>query len=152
MKQIIKKIVTVFFLVYSLFFVIGSTLSPIFAHLKLYEYSSIFTGLYMNVCHQQPDRSFWILGYPVALCCRCYGFYLGVVLSALISLLNSFRVNIKIFVLLLALIIFDIVFNVIFKISTGNIIRFIVGIMMGIVFVVIINYLFDYKKENSNAS
>lgn len=152
MKQIIKKIVTVLFLIYSLFFVIGSTLSPVFAHLKLYEYSSIFTGLYMNVCHQQPDRSFWILGYPVALCCRCYGFYLGVVLSAIASLLNKFRLKIKIFALLFSLITLDIIFNVILKVSTGNIIRFIVGIMIGIVFISVINYLFDYKKENSNAS
>lgn len=152
MKQIIKKIVTILFIIYSLFFVIGSTLSPIFAHLKLYEYSSILTGLYMNACHQQPDRSFWLFGYPVALCCRCYGFYLGVVLSALISLLNKFRLNIKIFVLLFALITLDIIFNVILKVSTGNIIRFIVGIMIGILFMSVINYLFDYKKENSNAS
>lgn len=152
MKQLIKKIVTVFFLLYSLFFVIGSTLSPIFAHLKLYEYSSILTGLYMNACHQQPDRSFWLLGYPVALCCRCYGFYTGVAFSALIILLNKFRLNIKMFSFLLILVVIDVIINIVFKISTGNIIRFFVGIMMGILFISVINYLFDYKKENSNAS
>lgn len=152
MKQIIRKTVIIFFLIYSLFFVIGSTLSPIFAHLKLYEYSSILTGLYINVCHQQPDRSFWILGYPVVLCCRCYGFYTGVAFSALITLLNKFRLNIKMFLVLLIIVIIDGIINIVFKISTGNIIRFFVGIMMGILFISVINYLFEYKKENSDAS
>jgi uncharacterized membrane protein len=29
------------------------------------------------VCHQRPERSFWICGAPVAVCARCLGIYLG---------------------------------------------------------------------------
>jgi len=29
------------------------------------------------VCHQRPERSFWIFGIPVAVCARCLGIYLG---------------------------------------------------------------------------
>ena len=29
------------------------------------------------VCHQQPDRSFYLLGGSVAVCTRCLGIYLG---------------------------------------------------------------------------
>jgi uncharacterized membrane protein len=29
------------------------------------------------VCHQRPERSFWIFGAPVAVCARCLGIYLG---------------------------------------------------------------------------
>ncbi|MBI2678989.1 MAG: DUF2085 domain-containing protein [Candidatus Koribacter versatilis] len=29
------------------------------------------------VCHQDPARSFWIAGAPIAVCVRCLGIYLG---------------------------------------------------------------------------
>jgi uncharacterized membrane protein len=35
------------------------------------------------VCHQEPARSFWILGLPVAVCVRCLGVYLGAATGAL---------------------------------------------------------------------
>lgn len=34
------------------------------------------------VCHQDPARSFWIVGAPVAVCTRCLGIYLGAVAGA----------------------------------------------------------------------
>ncbi len=34
------------------------------------------------VCHQDPARSFWILGAPVAVCARCLGIYLGAAAGA----------------------------------------------------------------------
>jgi uncharacterized membrane protein len=29
------------------------------------------------VCHQRPERSFWMFGVPVAVCARCLGIYVG---------------------------------------------------------------------------
>jgi len=29
------------------------------------------------VCHQDPQRSFWLAGAPIAICVRCLGIYLG---------------------------------------------------------------------------
>ena len=37
------------------------------------------------VCHQDPARSFWIAGAPIAVCTRCLGIYLGAVAGAWIS-------------------------------------------------------------------
>ena len=34
------------------------------------------------VCHQDPARSFWIFGAPVAVCARCLGIYLGAAVGA----------------------------------------------------------------------
>lgn len=34
------------------------------------------------VCHQDPARSFWVAGAPVAVCVRCLGIYLGAALGA----------------------------------------------------------------------
>jgi uncharacterized membrane protein len=30
-----------------------------------------------HVCHQIPERSFYIVGYPLAVCARCTGLYVG---------------------------------------------------------------------------
>ena len=35
------------------------------------------------VCHQRPERSFWIFGGNVAVCSRCLGIYLGAALGLL---------------------------------------------------------------------
>jgi uncharacterized membrane protein len=29
------------------------------------------------VCHQHPERCFWLFGAPIAVCARCLGIYLG---------------------------------------------------------------------------
>jgi len=34
------------------------------------------------ICHQMPERSFELLGFPWAVCHRCSGIYLGVLLAA----------------------------------------------------------------------
>jgi uncharacterized membrane protein len=33
--------------------------------------------LFQGLCHQIPDRSFWIQGQPMAVCSRCFGIYFG---------------------------------------------------------------------------
>src|SRR5271157_4199394 len=38
---------------------------------------------FANVCHQRPERSFWIFGGSVAVCSRCLGIYLGAALGLL---------------------------------------------------------------------
>ncbi len=37
------------------------------------------------VCHQDPTRSFWIAGAPVAVCARCLGIYLGAIAGAFVN-------------------------------------------------------------------
>lgn len=43
---------------------------------------SIYT-FYGFLCHQIPERSFWILGDPLAVCARCFGIYSGLFLGAI---------------------------------------------------------------------
>jgi len=49
---------------------------------------SVFAVLqfFSVVCHQDPARSFWIAGAPVAVCTRCLGVYLGALAGAWITL------------------------------------------------------------------
>lgn len=48
-------------------------------------YSAITLAIFVffsPVCHQDPARSFWLLGAPVAVCARCLGIYLGAAAGA----------------------------------------------------------------------
>lgn len=50
---------------------------------------------FMHLCHQIPERSFWIGGQPMAVCSRCLGIYAGFALGWMllpsISLLKTDR-------------------------------------------------------------
>jgi len=44
------------------------------------------------VCHQIPERSFFIAGHPFAVCARCFGLYAGFALAAIVyPLVRSLR-------------------------------------------------------------
>ncbi len=34
-------------------------------------------AFFSHICHQDPARSFWIFGAPLAVCARCLGIYAG---------------------------------------------------------------------------
>jgi uncharacterized membrane protein len=46
--------------------------------------AAVYLG-FSGVCHQIPARSFFIAGFPLAVCHRCAGIYLGLFLGALIA-------------------------------------------------------------------
>lgn len=60
----------------------------IFAAPALYSrYGLLAATLYQafsHVCHQQPERSFFLFGHPLAVCARCTGLYFGFAVSALV--------------------------------------------------------------------
>lgn len=41
------------------------------------------------VCHQRPERSFFLLGAPVAVCTRCLGIYIGAAMGLLLRTSRS---------------------------------------------------------------
>lgn len=50
------------------------------------------------VCHQIPERSFWISGQPMAVCSRCFGIYTGFTLGWIaLPLIGRFNTFAKIF-------------------------------------------------------
>lgn len=150
MKKIIKKVVLLFFCVYSLFLAACSILAPLSAHFGFYEFSAFLTSILMSACHQQPDRAFWIMGYPMSLCSRCIGFYSGVVIFSLFSLFRQFKFSRILFVVMCLICLTDITINFVLNINTGNILRYVVGLIMGILFVAIINSLFSIKKRSKS--
>lgn len=44
------------------------------------------------VCHQLPERAFWLAGHPLGVCARCFGIYAGFAVAvALYPLARSLR-------------------------------------------------------------
>jgi uncharacterized membrane protein len=57
------------------------------------------------VCHQRPERSFWIFGGSVAVCSRCLGIYLGAAVGLLFR--TSRRIALRLLIAAAALNLFD---------------------------------------------
>ncbi|MBC8184758.1 DUF2085 domain-containing protein [candidate division KSB1 bacterium] len=65
--------------------------------LAKYEYglaSGITYLFFSKICHQMPERSFFILGKQFAVCSRCTGLYFGFLLGTIIyPLISKFKSN-----------------------------------------------------------
>lgn len=149
MKEFIRKSLLIFLCLYSLFFVVGSVLAPIMAFCRHFELSALLTSTYMFSCHQQPDRSFWLLGYPIALCCRCLGVYFSTAVSAVLAFYNRLNISRRAFLIMFIISLADIFINYGMgkHNNTGNITRFIIGILMGILIVSALNHIFKLKRR-----
>ena len=152
MKNIKNKIRVVSFVLlttYSLFFLIGSLFAPICAYLKNYELSAQLTSVFLYSCHHQPDRTFWILGYPMALCARCMGVYLSTTVFSIICIFKNLKIEKKAILVLGFIALIDICINygVVFeRRHTGNIPRFFVGLIIGYLLIIGIYKIFDKER------
>ena len=149
MKFFSKKAILSIFCIYSIFFFAGGVLAPVFAHIKLFDISGKLTATYMFSCHQNPSRSSWILSYPMALCCRCLGFYFGTAVSSLIILIKGWEISFKKFMMLFFVVFADIMLNYLYKINTGNYIRFLTGIIMGFLSTALICFVYRLKRRKN---
>ena len=59
--------------------------APVLASQKHYVLSSFIYLVYSGVCHQIPERSFFLAGFPLAVCHRCSGIYLGFIAGSLVK-------------------------------------------------------------------
>jgi uncharacterized membrane protein len=101
-----------------------------------------------KICHQRPDRSFFIFGKKLPLCARCLGIYLSFFVGIIIAILNiDWLMNFK----FLQIIIFLVVgitpllidgFTQLYKLrESNNILRLITGALMGFVCSVFLVYV-----------
>ncbi len=143
----IKNTLIILFALYSGFFWLGALSTPFLSHYGNYELSAKLNYLFSCSCHQNPERSFWFLGYPVSLCARCLGVYISVTFSCFLALFNKIKINFKIFILLTLVCFTDIILNLL-HINTGNITRFSVGIIMGLLITTILNFILNIRRKN----
>ena len=45
---------------------------------------TLYYNIFSLICHQKPERSYFVWDYQMPVCVRCFGIYLGIVLGALI--------------------------------------------------------------------
>jgi uncharacterized membrane protein len=48
------------------------------------------------VCHQRPERCFWIFGAPIAVCARCLGIYIGAAIGLLVRTSQTLAIRLLI--------------------------------------------------------
>jgi uncharacterized membrane protein len=60
--------------------------APILAAHSHNAVSALIYLLFSSACHQIPERSFMLAGYPLAVCHRCFGIYLGLCLGSLLKI------------------------------------------------------------------
>ena len=82
------------------------------------------------VCHQDPERSFWIVGAPIAICVRCLGIYLGVSAGAFVR--TSRELALKLCVAATALNILDVIAEAAALHGNLPLPRFLLGLAAGI--------------------
>jgi len=92
------KIFLVLLGLYTLFFIAGGILTPIFAHFRQFDIAGALYGLLGRSCQQDALRSFWIMGYQMAICARCFGAYIGFFASVILALCG-FKYNRTLFII-----------------------------------------------------
>jgi uncharacterized membrane protein len=81
------------------------------------------------VCHQRPERSFWISGAEMAVCSRCLGIYLGAALGLLFR--ASRRMALRLLIAAAALNLFDAMTELAGLHGNWLVIRFAFGLLLG---------------------
>jgi uncharacterized membrane protein len=81
------------------------------------------------VCHQRPERSFWVFGAPVAVCARCLGIYLGAAVGLLLNMPR--RIALRLLVVAAALNLLDAASESLGVHSNWLEARFVLGLLLG---------------------
>jgi uncharacterized membrane protein len=97
----------------------------------------LFYSVLSPICHQVPSRSFFLLGYPLAVCGRCLGIYAGFFIGVLIypflkDLSNTTLPKTKTFILFSFPVVIDTLGNFLRVWMTPNLPRFIIGFLWGL--------------------
>lgn len=81
------------------------------------------------VCHQRPDRSFWIFGAEMAVCSRCLGIYLGAAVGLLFR--TSRRMALRLLIAAAALNLLDGMTELAGLHGNWLVVRFVFGLLLG---------------------
>ena len=98
------------------------------------------------MCHQRPDRSFFIKGKQFPLCARCTGIFIGYIIGIIIAIITKCEYHVYYLLLLIPMII-DGGIQEFLGINSNNWRRLITGILggIGIIYVFINIHLFTVK-------
>ena len=102
------------------------------------HWGDFFYRFFSPVCHQISERSFFLFGYPLAVCTRCLGIYTGCLMGFILyPFTQGFRSTtappIRLFVLLTSPIAVDTLGNFFSIWITTPWLRFLVGFLWGVI-------------------
>jgi len=98
--------------------------------------AGFFYACFAPVCHQIPSRSLFLWGFPLAVCARCFGIYIGfaagLFLYPFLRGFSSVRLPLlKTFVFVSFPLVLDFAGNILRLWSTSNIPRLLIGFLWG---------------------
>jgi uncharacterized membrane protein len=107
-----------------LLFVLGSICAPYLSFLGLDAVAKYIYGIYGLSCHQVPSRSFFIFDHQIAVCARCFSFYLSMLaFGTLVSLIDVRPLDRKIAFLLVVPILMDVLLQTLGIKESTNLLR-----------------------------
>lgn len=120
----------------SLFWLFLIIVSPFLLNRDLFL-SSLIYEFFTSICHQLPSRCFHLSGFPMPVCTRCFGiysgFFLGTFLYPKLKGWASLSIpGIRLFAAFSLPVIIDTGGNFLFAWQTPGTIRFIIGILWGV--------------------
>lgn len=115
---------------------LAATLAAPFMRSRGFGAADFLYVCFSPTCHQIPSRSFFLWGFPAAVCARCLGIYAGFAIGVL---LYPFRrglpprpiPTLKTFILFTLPIVADTAGNFLGLWNTGNMLRFLTGSLWG---------------------
>ncbi len=119
----------------SLLWIAGIFLAP-YLKSRASPWHAFFYLVFSSVCHQVPNRCFFLYGHPLAVCTRCLGIYSGGFLGVLLyPVFRGFRrlelPSTKLFFFLSAPIFVDTLANFVHWWNTPPLARFFTGFIWG---------------------
>lgn len=108
----------------------AALIAPYFSTHGFYIAALLLQRGFALVCHQRPERSFWIFGAPVAVCARCLGIYFSAAIGLLLR--TSRQLALRLLVTAAALNLFDAFIELAGLHGNWKLLRFGMGLLLGV--------------------
>jgi uncharacterized membrane protein len=102
------------------------------------------------ICHQRPQRCFWIFGGAVAVCARCLGIYLGAASGLLFR--TSRTLALRLLIVAAALNLLDAITELAGLHGNCLAVRFVFGLILGAAAALLISSATAATQDSSNAA
>jgi uncharacterized membrane protein len=149
-----KKVTLITFIGLSLW-IAGIIITPILANreeIVFQKIASFMYFFYQPVCHQMPERTFWVNGFSLAVCTRCLSFYLGGFFIAGIYLFKDYihMWRLSVYIILVLPVMLDFIFEKLDFYSNLTGLRIFTGVLLGIaLFHLLLGSLSEFKANKS---
>ncbi len=114
-------------------FVLGSISAPYLSFLGLERVAKYIYWIYGLSCHQVPSRSFFIFDHQIAVCARCFSFYVSMLaFGILVSLIDVRPLDRKIAFLLVVPILIDVLLQTLGIKESTNLLRVTTAVLLSL--------------------